>query len=165
MRALKRSAFTSQQPCQMPITIYIIRLYGVSFLYTFKNNRILALPQRPPSKGLNSLAQYLHLIKKPLNSGNKMKGILIKWMAVLAVALSTPVAAGVIAYDNFDYSNGSLVPNGGWTNHSGTLGDLLVSGGQVVVQHGAPRKMPTSQSQLSPTISSTDWISASAPVT
>lgn len=46
--------------------------------------------------------------------------------------------ADIIAFDNFDYADGSLVPNGGWANHSGTAGDLLVSGGQVMVQHGVP---------------------------
>ncbi len=56
--------------------------------------------------------------------------------AVFAVA--TPAQADVIAFDNFEYPDGSLVPNGGWANHSGTPGDLLVSGGQVLVQHGVP---------------------------
>ena len=52
---------------------------------------------------------------------------------------STGLAFGqVIAFDNFDYANGSLVPNGGWATHSGTPGDLLVASGQVVVQHGTP---------------------------
>ena len=46
--------------------------------------------------------------------------------------------AQVIRFDNFDYVNGPLVPNGGWANHSGTPGDLLVSSGRVVVQHGVP---------------------------
>lgn len=44
----------------------------------------------------------------------------------------------VIKSDGFDYPDGSLVPNGGWANHSGTAGDLLVSSGQVLVQHGTP---------------------------
>jgi hypothetical protein len=56
--------------------------------------------------------------------------------ALLAVAGTA--GAQVITTDTFSYPDGSLVPNGGWANHSGTLGDLLVSGGQVVVQHGAP---------------------------
>ncbi len=53
-------------------------------------------------------------------------------------AAATPAQADVIAFDNFDYPDGSLVPNGGWANHAGTPGDLLVSGGQVMVQHGFP---------------------------
>jgi type IX secretion system substrate protein len=38
----------------------------------------------------------------------------------------------------FAYADGSLVGNGTWVNHSGTPGDLLVSGGMAVVQHGTP---------------------------
>jgi hypothetical protein len=41
-------------------------------------------------------------------------------------------------FEDFSYSDGSLVPNGGWVNFSGTPGDLLVSSGQAVVQHGVP---------------------------
>jgi Secretion system C-terminal sorting domain len=44
----------------------------------------------------------------------------------------------VIVSDDFTYADGSLVGNGTWANHSGTAGDLLVSSGQVVVQHGTP---------------------------
>ncbi|MBC3845433.1 T9SS type A sorting domain-containing protein [Winogradskyella echinorum] len=40
--------------------------------------------------------------------------------------------------DDFTYADGSLVPNGGWSNHSGNAGDLLIASGQAVVQHGAP---------------------------
>jgi len=59
--------------------------------------------------------------------------------AVIAIgALSSVLRADVIAYDNFDYADGSLVGNGGWANHSGTTGDLQVLNNQVVVQHGAP---------------------------
>lgn len=47
-------------------------------------------------------------------------------------------SAAVVAFDDFSYPDGSLVGNGGWTNHSGTVGDLLVSSGQAVVQHGIP---------------------------
>ena len=38
--------------------------------------------------------------------------------------------------DDFSYADGSLVPNGGWASTDGSLGDLLVSSGQAVVQHG-----------------------------
>lgn len=54
------------------------------------------------------------------------------------VAASSTAYGQVIVFDNFDYADGSLVPNGGWANHSGTAGDLLVNSGQVVVQHGVP---------------------------
>jgi hypothetical protein len=46
--------------------------------------------------------------------------------------------AAVIGFDNFDYADGSLTDNPDWTDHSGLSGDLLVSGGQAVVQHGSP---------------------------
>jgi len=52
--------------------------------------------------------------------------------------LSNPSLAGIIAFDNFDYSDGSLVPNGGWTSHSGSTGDLQISAGGATVQHGVP---------------------------
>ncbi|MGY8746550.1 MAG: hypothetical protein ACKVHR_00630 [Pirellulales bacterium] len=58
--------------------------------------------------------------------------------AIIAIgALSNVGWADVIAHDNFDYADGSLVGNGGWANHSGTEGDLLVLNNQVVVQHGS----------------------------
>jgi len=56
----------------------------------------------------------------------------------LCAGLVANASATVIVYDNFDYADGSLVGNGGWANHSGILGDMLVSSGQVVVQHGTP---------------------------
>lgn len=60
----------------------------------------------------------------------------------MAVAVSvfgiSQANASIVTFDNFDYSDGPLVGNGGWANHSGNPGDLLVSGGQVVVQHGVP---------------------------
>ena len=52
--------------------------------------------------------------------------------------LITSLSFGQIASDDFTYSDGSLVGNGAWVNHSGNAGDLLVSSGQVVVQHGTP---------------------------
>ncbi|WP_165731748.1 T9SS type A sorting domain-containing protein [Polaribacter sp. 20A6] len=44
----------------------------------------------------------------------------------------------VILTENFSYSDGSLTSTTNWENVSGTEGDLLVSSGQVVVQHGIP---------------------------
>lgn len=66
-----------------------------------------------------------------------MKNSILVTVAVWSVGLASANAM-LIAFDNFDYGDGSLVPNGGWANHSGTAGDLLVSGGQAVVQHGVP---------------------------
>ncbi len=62
----------------------------------------------------------------------------IIWAIALCLSCASFAQADVVAFDNFDYQDGSLVPNGGWANHSGTVGDLLVAGGQAVVQHGVP---------------------------
>jgi len=40
--------------------------------------------------------------------------------------------------DNFSYSNGSLISASSWSTFSGTEGDLIVSDGQALVQHGTP---------------------------
>jgi hypothetical protein len=65
-----------------------------------------------------------------------MKKTLI--LAIAALFVASGVSAAVLVSDTFSYPDGSLVGNGGWASHSGTLGDLLVAGGEVVVQHGAP---------------------------
>ena len=57
----------------------------------------------------------------------------------LAVEFSTTIdnnsqGSGQIASDDFTYSDGSLVGNGAWVNHSGTAGTLLVSSGQAILQ-------------------------------
>ena len=57
---------------------------------------------------------------------------------LLLTILITSLSFGQIASDDFTYSDGSLVGNGSWVSHSGNAGDLLVSSGQVVVQHGTP---------------------------
>jgi len=44
----------------------------------------------------------------------------------------------VILAEDFNYADGSLVPNGGWTSAGGTAGDFLISSGEAVVQHGTP---------------------------
>jgi len=62
----------------------------------------------------------------------------MKKQFLLFPLLVSPALAVTLASDDFSYPDGSLVPNGGWANHSGTPGDLLVAGGQAVVQHGAP---------------------------
>ncbi|MCZ6683068.1 MAG: hypothetical protein O7B26_07780, partial [Planctomycetota bacterium] len=72
----------------------------------------------------------------------KTAGHGLAWVVCLVVAIcltsANKAGATVLASDDFDYPDGSLVPNGGWANHSGTAGDLLVSSGQAVVQHGVP---------------------------
>ncbi|HPF37826.1 MAG TPA: PEP-CTERM sorting domain-containing protein [Phycisphaerae bacterium] len=63
----------------------------------------------------------------------------IRIAAALALMFAVSTAnASVLTYDNFDYPDGSLVPNGGWATHSGVAGDLQVVGGQALVQHGVP---------------------------
>jgi hypothetical protein len=57
---------------------------------------------------------------------------------MVALIFTAGANATVLTFDNFDYPDGSLVPNGGWVSHSGTAGDLLVSSGKAVVQHGVP---------------------------
>jgi hypothetical protein len=69
-----------------------------------------------------------------------VRKFMISMLCGMVALVLTPLQshATVLAFDNFDYPDGSLVPNGGWTNHSGASGDLLVSSEQVVVQHGTP---------------------------
>jgi len=63
----------------------------------------------------------------------------MKKLYFLLFFLITSLSFGqVIVSDDFNYPDGSLVPNGGWVTHSGTAGDLLVSSGLAVVQHGTP---------------------------
>ncbi len=61
-------------------------------------------------------------------------------LLLLAIAFAPSIAkADLLASDNFTYPDGaSLTAQTGWAGHSGTPGDLLVTGGQAVVQHGAP---------------------------
>jgi len=54
------------------------------------------------------------------------------------VLTSGPANAATLVTEDFNYADGSLVGNGGWATHSGNPGDLLVAGGQAVVQHGTP---------------------------
>lgn len=59
----------------------------------------------------------------------------------LSSMITTPNCAPTLSlpiYENFDYADGSLTSNPNWSDFSGTTGDLLVSSGQAVVQHGTP---------------------------
>jgi len=60
------------------------------------------------------------------------------YFLLFAISFSALSFGQVLVSDDFTYSDGSLVGNGAWANHSGTAGDLLVASGQVVVQHGTP---------------------------
>lgn len=47
--------------------------------------------------------------------------------------------ATILVSENFDYADGALITaNPSWLNHSGTIGDLMVVGGQAYVKHGTP---------------------------
>lgn len=55
------------------------------------------------------------------------------------------ISADVVVNDNFNRPDGSLVgtsptpgPGSVWTSFSGTAGDLLITGGRAIVQHGVP---------------------------
>lgn len=55
-----------------------------------------------------------------------------------ALLLLSPSEAVTLVSDDFSYPDGSLTANPAWDTHSGSEGDLLVSGGAAIVQHGAP---------------------------
>lgn len=58
---------------------------------------------------------------------------------LLATAFAAgPVGADVLLHDNFSYANGNLVPNGGWSAHSGggTKAIQVISGEARVEQSG-----------------------------
>jgi hypothetical protein len=54
----------------------------------------------------------------------------------LAMAASSASASGLLD-DRFNYSNGNLVGNGGWANHSGTGNFIQVSNGTITLDQGA----------------------------
>jgi len=65
-----------------------------------------------------------------------------KFFGALALALAV-LAGGNANADTVLYSTDFDVADGpissiGWTNHSGTVDDLLITGGAAVVQHGTP---------------------------
>lgn len=73
----------------------------------------------------------------------KLLTLTIALLAGLCLTFSQVNADLVV--DNFNRPDGPLTgtlptpgPGGVWTNHSGTAGDLLISGGEAVIQHGVP---------------------------
>lgn len=57
--------------------------------------------------------------------------------AILALGLMPAVAgASPLLVEQFNYPNGNLVGNGGWTNHSGTGFFIQVNGGEVLLSQG-----------------------------
>ena len=66
------------------------------------------------------------------------------YILTLLLTIISAVSFGqVIIAEDFSYADGSLVPNGGWANESGTVGDLLISSGEAVIQHGTPSEDAT----------------------
>lgn len=62
-----------------------------------------------------------------------MKKTAIGFAALALVAMATaPAFATVLMSEGFAYSNGNLVPNGGWATHSGTGTDIQVTAGRAV---------------------------------
>ena len=61
-----------------------------------------------------------------------MKKLYFLFIALFITSLSF---GQVLASDDFTYPDGALVPNGGWTNQSGTAGTLLVTSGEAVITH------------------------------
>ncbi len=71
--------------------------------------------------------------------------LLSSFVIIGLLSIAPQVNAAILIDDNFNRPDGSLVPTaptpgpgGAWTNFSGNAGDLLISGGQAVVQHGVP---------------------------
>jgi len=58
--------------------------------------------------------------------------------AVAIVLSSTSSQGTVLVNETFTYPDGSLTSQAAWTDHSGVAGDLQVTGGQALVQHGTP---------------------------
>ena len=74
-----------------------------------------------------------------------MKKILTLLVLGTISSFLTTSASAQILNDDFNRPDGPLVgtsptpgPGSVWTNHSGTIGDLLIQSGQALVQHGVP---------------------------
>lgn len=66
----------------------------------------------------------------------------MKAFHVLACAAALGAFAGsanaqILASDDFSYADGNLVPNGGWSTHSGSANPIQVSGAEAVITHGS----------------------------
>ncbi|MEP7027527.1 MAG: hypothetical protein ABI960_02925 [Candidatus Eisenbacteria bacterium] len=60
-----------------------------------------------------------------------MRKIAFALVALGFAFTATPSMAASLVYDTFTYSNGNLVPNGGWANYSGALTDIQVAAGRA----------------------------------
>jgi len=52
-------------------------------------------------------------------------------LGLASFALTAPASATVLMSETFTYANGNLVPNGGWSTHSGSGVDIQVSSGKI----------------------------------
>ncbi|MDQ6630836.1 MAG: immunoglobulin domain-containing protein, partial [Verrucomicrobiota bacterium] len=66
-----------------------------------------------------------------------MKKYLITTLLTLTASIS--LQAQIIFSDSFNYPDGSIITNSGgvWSNHSGTIGQTLVSGGKLLLTQSA----------------------------
>ncbi len=60
-----------------------------------------------------------------------MRKIAIALVALGFAIIATPSMAASLVNETFTYSNGNLVPNGGWANYSGAILDIQVSAGRA----------------------------------
>ena len=60
-----------------------------------------------------------------------MRKIAFALITLGLVAAAAPSMAASLVFDTFSYSNGNLVPNGGWANYSGANVDVQVAAGQA----------------------------------
>lgn len=56
----------------------------------------------------------------------------------LTRSISSPTCYALPISEDFSYADGSLTSNPLWDSFSGTSGDLMVTSGQALVQHGTP---------------------------
>ena len=57
----------------------------------------------------------------------------MKKTILLLIASSTFAPAALLLNESFSYADGALVPNGGWSTHSGTTGQIMVSSGAITL--------------------------------
>ena len=60
-----------------------------------------------------------------------MRKIAFALVALGFAIVATPSMAASLVNETFTYSNGNLVPNGGWANYSGAISDIQVAAGRA----------------------------------
>ncbi len=72
---------------------------------------------------------------------------------LLITLLITSLSFGqVLVAEGFSYPDGALVPNGGWTQNTGTSGTFLVSSGQAIVDHNSSEDVRRSYTAVPGTV-------------